>query len=109
MRRCCWVRNRALTSSGRLGLLATSQRRTALDATLLTFCPPGPPERTKLHSNSSSGIRIVSLISSIDRSRQPLSLPSPRWGETPPSPPTPLPSGARGETTPHPPPPPPPR
>src|SRR5947208_8518137 len=65
MRRCCWERNRALMSSGRLGLLTTSQRRTALDATLLTFCPPGPPERTKLQSNSSSGIRIVSLISSI--------------------------------------------
>src|SRR5262245_34515195 len=70
MRRCCWARNRALTSSGRLGLLAMFQRSTALDATLLTFCPPGPPERTKLQSNSSSGIRILSLITSIGHPRR---------------------------------------
>src|ERR1700687_5721658 len=63
-RRCCACR-RVRTSSGKLGLVATFQRSTALDDTLLTFWPPGPPERTKLHSNSSSWIAIVALTSSM--------------------------------------------
>ena len=35
----------SFTSGGTLGLSASFQRRTAFDETLLTFCPPGPPER----------------------------------------------------------------
>src|SRR5579875_3448481 len=63
-RRCCCCK-RLLTSSGTLGLAARRQRNTALEATLLTFCPPGPPERTKVQENSSSGIRRRSWISSM--------------------------------------------
>src|SRR5262245_53661792 len=43
-------------------VFAAFHRRTAFDATLLTFCPPGPPERAKLHSSSSSGMAMVSVI-----------------------------------------------
>jgi len=50
---------------GETGLATTFQRSTALEATLLTFCPPGPPERTKVQENSSSEMRRRSLISSI--------------------------------------------
>src|SRR5262245_65413431 len=54
-------RNRAFTSSGTLGLAAKFQRRTALDATLLTFWPPGPTDRANDHSNSSRGMRMVGV------------------------------------------------
>ena len=36
--------------------LATGQRSNALVFTLLTFCPPGPPLRAKVNSNSRRGI-----------------------------------------------------
>ena len=38
-------RSRSRTSSGNVVLAARSQCMMALEATLLTFCPPGPPER----------------------------------------------------------------
>src|SRR5215470_7459682 len=45
--------------------VAAFHRRTAFDATLFTFCPPGPPERAKLHSSSSSGMAMVSVMVSM--------------------------------------------
>src|SRR5262245_15994724 len=42
-----------------------SQRSTAFDATLLTFCPPGPPARTNVQANSCRGMRIASLTYSM--------------------------------------------
>ena len=45
------------TSSLSEGLASTSHRSTALLATLLTFCPPGPELRTNDHWNSDFGIR----------------------------------------------------
>ena len=40
---------------------AAFHRSKAFDATLFTFCPPGPPDRANDHSSSSSGIMIVSV------------------------------------------------
>src|SRR5687768_14539346 len=53
-------RNRSFTSRGSDGLATTSQCSTALDATLFTFWPPGPPERAKVNWNSLSGIWMFS-------------------------------------------------
>ena len=39
--------SRIATSFGRLGLRRASNRSSTALATLLTFCPPGPEERTK--------------------------------------------------------------
>jgi hypothetical protein len=38
------------------GLLKTDQRNTAFELTLFTFWPPGPELRTKVNTNSESGI-----------------------------------------------------
>src|SRR5579862_1253827 len=53
--------SRAFTSAGRPALALTFQRSTALLETLLTFWPPGPPDRAKLQWSSSSGIWMWEL------------------------------------------------
>src|SRR6185436_18682206 len=55
----------ALVSSEREGLAATGQRNTAFDATLLTFCPPGPELRTNENRISRRGIAICALTRTI--------------------------------------------
>jgi len=60
------VQNRSLTPVGSDGEFVTSHFMTAFVATLLTFCPPGPPLRTKSKSNSRSGIWIRSLMFSME-------------------------------------------
>src|SRR5208282_719606 len=49
--------SRAATSSGRLGERRASKRSSTALATLLTFCPPGPDERTKFSTISLSSMR----------------------------------------------------
>src|SRR5271154_4390288 len=49
--------SRTATSLGRLGELRASNLSSTALATLLTFCPPGPDERTKLSTISLSSIR----------------------------------------------------
>ena len=56
MRRRHFSSRRWRTGSGKLGLFTTDHRSSALVFTLLTFCPPGPPLRAKVNSNSRSGI-----------------------------------------------------
>src|ERR1700677_1039390 len=60
----CWVArdpaslmSRTATSFGRFGELRASNRSSTALATLLTFCPPGPEERTKLSTISLSSMR----------------------------------------------------
>src|SRR5262249_3460158 len=57
MGRWWWCCRRSLKASGWVGVATTFQRSTALEAALLTFWPPGPPERTKVQENSSWGMR----------------------------------------------------
>jgi len=59
--------NRALTSSSS-GDAPTSNRSSTAVATLLTFCPPGPDERTNRSSSSSSRIVMAGVTRSISRS-----------------------------------------
>src|SRR3984885_8710328 len=49
--------SRIATSFGRLGEPRASNRSSTALATLLTFCPPGPEERTKLSTISLSSMR----------------------------------------------------
>jgi hypothetical protein len=42
-----------------------SKRNSTAVATLLTFCPPGPAERTKRSTSSSSGMAMWSSTRSI--------------------------------------------
>ena len=51
-----------LRQAGRSGRLPANS---ALLATLLTFCPPGPPLREKVNCSSLSGIRNVSVTTSM--------------------------------------------
>src|SRR3954453_4584361 len=53
---------RAFTSLTRDALELIGQRSTAFEATLLTFCPPGPELRTKEKRISLRGIAICELI-----------------------------------------------
>src|SRR5690606_36410911 len=59
-----WSMRRVFTGSGRDCEAGTSKRSCTAVATLLTFWPPGPELRTKLNSNSESGIESVDVISS---------------------------------------------
>src|SRR6201996_4533822 len=49
--------SRVATSFGRLGEPRASNRSSTALATLLTFCPPGPEERTKFSTTSLSSMR----------------------------------------------------
>src|SRR5271154_4661036 len=49
--------SRIATSFGRLGDPRASNRSSTALATLLTFCPPGPEERTKLSTISLSSTK----------------------------------------------------
>jgi len=53
--------NRALTSFGSDGECRTSKRSCTAVESLLTFCPPGPDERTKLSSISRSSIEMSAV------------------------------------------------
>ena len=55
IRRRCRARSRSFTSAGSEAFASTSQRSVALLATLLTFWPPGPPERANVKISSASG------------------------------------------------------
>ena len=50
------------TSVGSEGEWRTSKRSWTADATLLTFCPPGPEARTKLSESSDSSTDSVGVI-----------------------------------------------
>src|SRR4051812_33393146 len=50
------TRRRARVSSGRTAECSKSKRSSILEDTLLTFCPPGPEERTAVQRSSSAGI-----------------------------------------------------
>src|SRR5687768_18211959 len=65
-RRPASVRSRCRTRSGNAGHALRSQRNCTALATLLTFWPPGPPERMKRSSIALSG------ISDIVRDRTPI-------------------------------------
>jgi hypothetical protein len=54
--------SRARTAAGNDGEWRTSKRSRTAVATLLTFCPPGPDDRTKSSSNSPKPIEISSVI-----------------------------------------------
>src|SRR5580704_12366238 len=58
------VRRRALTAALSAVLLARSKRSCAAVASLLTFCPPGPEERTNDSVSSWSGITTSAAIGS---------------------------------------------
>jgi hypothetical protein len=58
---------RSRTRSGSDGLRATSKRSSTAVATLLTFCPPGPLERTKRSTSSSSGMAMDFVTGSMAR------------------------------------------
>ncbi len=62
IRRAHPANRRARTSSGIEGLAAADHRSTAFDATLLTFCPPGPELRTKENRISRRGIESCALM-----------------------------------------------
>src|SRR5471030_2243103 len=53
--------NRTATSLGSDGEPRTSKRSCTADETLLTFCPPGPDERTKFSMSSASSTEMVSV------------------------------------------------
>lgn len=61
-RRPASSRRRLRRGSGREGQWATSKRNCAVVATLLTFWPPGPGERTKWNSSSSRSKARVGVI-----------------------------------------------
>ena len=54
--------NRNATSFGSDGDCRTSNRSCTAVESLLTFCPPGPDERTKLSSSSDSSMLIWSVM-----------------------------------------------
>src|ERR1051325_6585884 len=54
--------SRTATSLGNDGERRASKRSCTADDTLLTFCPPGPEERTKDSDSSDSSIVIVGVI-----------------------------------------------
>ena len=61
-------KKRSRTASGREGVLRTPHRSVALLFTLLTFCPPGPPLRAKVISNSrQAGMRTWWFTTSIGK------------------------------------------
>src|SRR5690348_7623457 len=53
---------RIATSFGSEGECRASKRSCTADDTLLTFCPPGPDERTKDSVSSDSSIEMVEVI-----------------------------------------------
>src|SRR5476649_532536 len=53
--------SRSATSFGSEGERRTSKRNCTAVESLLTFCPPGPEERTKLSSSSDSSMLMVSV------------------------------------------------
>src|SRR5450432_1664560 len=53
--------SRIATSLGSDGEARTSKRNCTADDTLLTFCPPGPDERTKFSMSSVSSIEMASV------------------------------------------------
>src|SRR5690606_12256094 len=53
---------RSRTGSGSEGELAMSKRSSTAVATLLTFCPPGPAERTKRSVSSDSGMSMAGVV-----------------------------------------------
>src|SRR5262249_13418439 len=81
------------TATGRLGLNKGFQRSRTFEFTLLTFCPPGPPERENSQRNSASGSAIWSLILSMAapppppcaarRNARPPTSPAPRLASPP--------------------------
>src|SRR5581483_6355987 len=62
-RRPASARRRAFTGSVRAVLPARSKRSCTAEATLLTFCPPGPDPRTKDSDKSLSGRTIWGVTS----------------------------------------------
>ena len=54
--------SRIATSFGSDGERRTSKRSCTAVESLLTFCPPGPEERTKLSSSSDSSMLIWSVM-----------------------------------------------
>src|SRR5258707_5124149 len=58
-------RSRFLAFVGKLVFRGSRKRSCTALATLLTFWPPGPDERMNFHSNSSSGIEISGVTTSI--------------------------------------------
>src|ERR1700683_1160480 len=76
-RRPLSVRRRALTAPLSAVLFARSKRSCAAVASLLTFCPPGPEERTNDSASSWSGITTPAAMGSGTASvRRPV---HPRW------------------------------
>jgi hypothetical protein len=61
--------SRTATSFGSERERRTSKRSCTADDTLLTFCPPGPDERTKDSDSSESSMLIVGVISIICHGR----------------------------------------
>src|ERR1700742_3976193 len=62
-RRPARARSRAFTGSERAAVPARSKRSWTAEATLLTFCPPGPDPRTKDNSRSVSGMTMRGVTS----------------------------------------------
>src|SRR5271166_2605634 len=58
--------SRTATSFGRLGERRASKRSSTAVATLLTFCPPGPEERTNVSTISLSSIRRSPTFMTLD-------------------------------------------
>src|SRR5271165_3586105 len=63
--------SRTATSFGRLGERRASKRSSTALATLLTFCPPGPEERTNVSTISLSSMRRSPTF--MERQRRPSS------------------------------------
>ena len=58
-------KQRSRTSSGKDGEYNTLNLKRALELTLLTFCPPLPELRAKLHCSSKAGMWIFSVTTNI--------------------------------------------
>ena len=59
------IKSRSRIGPGRLGLAAGFHRNKTFELTLLTFCPPGPPDLAKSRRNSERGMARWSLIRSM--------------------------------------------
>src|SRR5262245_13653146 len=66
------TRSRALTSWVSAGVTSSSSTSSILLATLFTFCPPGPDERTAVHDRSAVGITIPGATYKGSSMRSPL-------------------------------------
>ncbi len=94
IRRAYFVKSRCRTTAGRLGLVVTAQRSSALVLTLLTFCPPGPPLREKVKSNSRRGICRLGVTMSMAIDTRKTMVVEKLFQYRPPSPLAPLPRAA---------------